>query len=359
MLKTRTEIILITIAVVLLVFLTTTVFGQTYATIPFTDNFTAGGTSLSSNWSTSFTNAAGRIEQRNEVGAWPKFTLNNGITAPSGKGMVIYNTANLASQNKLSAMLYLKAYNEGGLSINFNIVDWGTGYGGCMDSLKIYVSNNGGTSYGSTFTLVNLNQAPYNDGIWNNVSVDLSSLATNNSMVLSDSTVVKFTFNLKGRGDTTSPKSGNQMIYMDNFTLTTTGPLPVELVEFKGENYGNYNILSWITASEIDNDFFTLERCEDGVSFIPIGIVNSNNGYSIQHYSYIDNEIDKTYYYRLKQTDYNGATTYFNVEVITIRNTAARELKYTFDIQGREVSKDSHGVIIKIYSDGTAEKVGQ
>lgn len=119
------------------------------------------------------------------------------------------------------------------------------------------------------------------------------------------------------------------------------------------------NSTYWTTASEIDNDYFTLERCEDNDNFIPIGIVNGNNGYSIQHYSYIDHNISKTYYYRLKQTDYNGTNTYFNVEVITIRNSAPRELKYVFDIQGKEVSLESKGVIIKIYSDGTAEKVGQ
>ena len=343
----------------LLTLISNTVLAQ-YADIPFTDDFTAGGTSLNSTyWGTSATDPAGVIEQRNGVGPWPKFTLNNGITAPSGKGMMIYNTSSLTSQNKISALLRIKAQGLAGLSINFNVVDWGTGFGGCLDSMKIYISNNGGLTYGNNFGLVNLNQAPYSDGIWNNASVSLSNIATNNSMLLTDSTVVKFVFNLKGKGDTTNPKSSNQMIYIDNFNVSSTGLLPVELIEFKGENEGNYNILTWVTASEIDNDYFTLERCEDGVSFIPIGIVNGNNGYAIQHYSYIDNEISKTYYYRLKQTDFNGSNTYFNVEVITIRNSAPRELKYTFDIQGREISSDSHGVVIKVYSDGTAEKIGQ
>lgn len=340
--------------------ITNIVLSQSYATLSFNDEFTAGGTSLSSTyWSTSATNTAGTIDQRNLVGNWPKFTLNNGVTAPSGKGMAIYNTSDLSSQNKISAMLRIKAYGLAGLSINFNVVDWGTGYGGCLDSMKIYISNNGGSTYSSSFGLVNLNQAPYNDGFWNNATVNLSNIATNNAMILTDSTVVKFVFNLKGKGDTNNPKLSNQMIYIDNFTVTSTGLLPVELIEFKGENEGNYNILTWTTASEVDNDYFTLERCEDGVSFIPIGIINGNNGYSIQHYSYIDDNISKTYYYRLKQTDFNGTTTYFNIEVITIRNIAPRELKYVFDIQGREVSLESHGVIIKIYSDGTAEKVRQ
>ena len=56
--------------------------------------------------------------------------------------------------------------------------------------------------------------------------------------------------------------------------------LPVELVDFQAETRGEEVVLTWATASEINNDYFTVERSSDGVSFEPIaeikGAGNSN-----------------------------------------------------------------------------------
>src|SRR5262249_54819592 len=48
-------------------------------------------------------------------------------------------------------------------------------------------------------------------------------------------------------------------------TQTIAGSLPVELVSFYGENFGDENHLQWSTASELNNDFFTVERSSDGI----------------------------------------------------------------------------------------------
>jgi hypothetical protein len=238
--------------------------------MPFSDDFSGNDNTLSSYWTTSYEDGNAVIDRRNLLGAWPNFTFglsNKGsdytsITDPSGNGMAIYRTANASSAKYQSAILGLDLYNKAGISINFNIVDWGTGYS--LDSLKIYISNDGGATYGNSFKLVNLSQSPYNDGFWNTVSVDISSLAETNSMVLSSTSKIKFTFNLKGIGDVTSPKiwTSNQFIYLDNFTVTNTGSLPVLLLNFNAELEKDNVYLSWTTASEIGNEYFTIERQE-------------------------------------------------------------------------------------------------
>lgn len=55
-----------------------------------------------------------------------------------------------------------------------------------------------------------------------------------------------------------------QCLYDNNGILLNTY-LPIELLTFEGYNKNENNILTWSTASENDNDYFTLERSEDGV----------------------------------------------------------------------------------------------
>lgn len=88
-------------------------------------------------------------------------------------------------------------------------------------------------------------------------------------------------------------------------------PLPVELVNFTSTCNGNAVELSWATASETNNNFFTVQRSDDGVNFRDIG---TRQGYGtttqMHFYSFTDTEpTTGATYYRLKQTDYNGQFT--------------------------------------------------
>jgi len=301
--------------------LTGIVAAQTYATLPFSDDFT----SLGASWSTSISNAAGRIESRAASGNWPYFSpsvqgtaYNSAISAPTGNGLAVYNTSDLGSDNKLNAMMYMNLAAKVGVNLTFHIIDWGTGYSGCMDSLKIYLSVNGGSTYGSSFILVNINQAPYSDGFWNSVTADISGLANTNSMTLSSTSVIKMTFNLRGSGNVTGPKNGHQFVYIDNLTVATAVSLPVEMLSFEGLQEKSGNLLTWATASEINNDYFELQRSYDGVSFETI---DQQNGKGMQYggaeYSYLDRTAKGgVSYYRLKQVDFDGTTTYSQMLVL-------------------------------------------
>ncbi len=299
------------------VLITGNLMALTYATLPLTDNFTG---SLGASWTTSSTNAAGVIAPLNLSGGWPQFgtTTDASSTSTGGNGLAIYNTSTLATENQLSAKLALNLATLQGVSVKFSIVDWGTGsnWGAgstqCMDSMKVYLSTNGGTSYGASYTLVNLNQLPYSDGIWNNVSVDISAIATANSLTMSTTSVVKFVFNLKGSGDIVNPKSGNQFIYLDNFKANYTSILPVELLYFNGQKEKEGNLLSWSTVTEINNDHFELERSYNGTYFESIVFIDGKGTYSgISNYAFYDNTFEKgLVYYRLKQVDYDGKTSY-------------------------------------------------
>jgi hypothetical protein len=85
-------------------------------------------------------------------------------------------------------------------------------------------------------------------------------------------------------------------------------PLPIELLSFDAEPVSNTVLVSWTTASEINNDFFTVERSVDATNFVAIGTVNgAGNSSSTRSYSFVDVQpMMGVSYYRLRQTDFNG-----------------------------------------------------
>jgi hypothetical protein len=95
-------------------------------------------------------------------------------------------------------------------------------------------------------------------------------------------------------------------------------PLPVELISFKAWNKGDHNLLEWTTATEKNNDYFSIERSTDGVNFLVVGMVDgAGNSSSVLNYSYSDQkEGDEITYYRLKQTDENGQINYSEVVAV-------------------------------------------
>jgi hypothetical protein len=84
--------------------------------------------------------------------------------------------------------------------------------------------------------------------------------------------------------------------------------LPITLTTFEGINEGGQNTITWITQSEINNDYFTLERSVNGNDWEVIGIVQgAGNSQESHFYAFRDeNPYLPISYYRLVQTDYDG-----------------------------------------------------
>jgi hypothetical protein len=90
-------------------------------------------------------------------------------------------------------------------------------------------------------------------------------------------------------------------------------PIPVELLSFTCKTEGSSVLLNWVTATETNNMGFSIERksLED---WIEVGFVEGKgNSTEITLYSFEDNNLmQRKYYYRLKQIDYDGTFTYSN-----------------------------------------------
>ena len=132
---------------------------------------------------------------------------------------------------------------------------------------------------------------------------------------------------LDANSNTTICKVGLAIAYTTDFDNTTRNnpptlgahditcsALPIELLYFTGTNTGSVNILNWVTATEINNDYFTLERSEDAVHFTPFATIQGAGNSSMPlSYQHIDTEPFQLTYYRLKQTDFDGKFTYSKI----------------------------------------------
>ena len=88
--------------------------------------------------------------------------------------------------------------------------------------------------------------------------------------------------------------------------------LPIELLSFEAIQKKKQVVLSWTTATEINNEFFTIERSEDGENFRELSRqMGAGNSNLPLQYQYIDEKpLPGKSYYRLKQTDFDGKYTY-------------------------------------------------
>jgi hypothetical protein len=90
--------------------------------------------------------------------------------------------------------------------------------------------------------------------------------------------------------------------------------MPVELMIFNAKEVDGVVELNWATASETNNDFYTIERSVDGISFEGIGFVQgAGNSNAILEYKYSDYTPIEVAYYRLKQTDFDGRFSYSGI----------------------------------------------
>jgi hypothetical protein len=111
---------------------------------------------------------------------------------------------------------------------------------------------------------------------------------------------------------------------VEDYGVLVTAVLPVEFLSFDANAENNNKVLlDWKTATEINNDYFLLERSTDGKDWKAIerfnGAGNSNN---IKSYGHVD---AKPYYgisyYRLKQVDFDGEFSYSKMKAVHIRES--------------------------------------
>jgi hypothetical protein len=142
-----------------------------------------------------------------------------------------------------------------------------------------------------------------------------------------------------------------------NIFVSSPQALPVELVSFEGTPYPQWNVISWVTVSENNSDYFSLESSVDGISWREIGRRDAaGNSTDEVRYSWIDYNQKELTYYRLIQYDIDGKHETYGP--IAVSKTINKTIVKYVNLMGQEVNPlTTIGLVIEVYSDGSTSKV--
>jgi hypothetical protein len=114
-------------------------------------------------------------------------------------------------------------------------------------------------------------------------------------------------------------------------------PLPIELVSFSVAKSSNGVLLKWMTASELNNDFFDIQRSVADEEFETIFKVFGQGTTKLStQYEYEDELVlPGNSYYRLKQVDFDGAASFSNVRMVVVDKNFQFDVYPTVSENGR------------------------
>lgn len=122
----------------------------------------------------------------------------------------------------------------------------------------------------------------------------------------------------------------------------TSGVLPIELISFDATATTNQVNFNWVTASEFNNSYFTLERFNSADRFDEISVVpGKGTTNELSTYEAIDHvPLAGKNYYRLKQTDFDGSFSYSDVIMVEFSGTLDRLSVYPNPVTSGKVTLD-------------------
>ncbi len=128
-------------------------------------------------------------------------------------------------------------------------------------------------------------------------------------------------FELIGNPTSGSITSNNRLTSFSPVTFgsaTGANPLPVQFISFEAKLVENIVEIKWKTGGENNNNYFTIEKSQDGISFEEFKRVKgAGNSNSVNNYAATDyNPNIGVTYYRIKQTDMDGKSGYSSIVIV-------------------------------------------
>ncbi len=177
----------------------------------------------------------------------------------------------------------------------------------CLEDNSILIINNLTNNQNNTASFNSLG----------NACVRITGIANINATAFSDDPEIGICL---ANGVSVLGGGGWGAVSVYNNCNSCSAPLPIELINFSVNQFNGEVVLEWSTASELNNDYFTIERSNDSKKWKELSRIQGTGSSSfINKYLYKDSDLkeDGGYYYRLKQTDFDGkeellATRYVN-----------------------------------------------
>lgn len=177
--------------------------------------------------------------------------------------------------------------------------------------------------------------------------------------ILPDLTIARFnssSWDDRGNGGTTGTSTAGTITTVSSqtdygpFTLGSTSfqnPLPVELLSLDAKWKNQTVEVLWATASEINSDYFLVQRSPDGLLFESIGSVSASGfSNSTVEYRFDDrNPVKGISYYRLEQFDYDGSSE--TSQTVAVKN---QESELTSEILNLHTDQTHHNIHLLVQS---------
>lgn len=187
---------------------------------------------------------------------------------------------------------------------------------------------NSGSTGGTVFTVNNGGEVYIHGNI--NLTGNGGDKIVNNNSTSPYGLYVNGTTTNAGGGSITTANKGDKST-MENtnpdffnwVVAQSESPLPVELLFFKAAGGSASIQLSWATASELNFDYFSIERSLDGIYFNEIDRVEGHGTTNERHnYTYEDTHpLSRKLYYRLKSVDFDGFEEYFTIASVDFKSS--------------------------------------
>ncbi len=215
-------------------------------------------------------------------------TTSGGANCSCNPGSNFNKVANIT--NKLTVSTYSKLKFSGGAIVN--------------------VSSNGGLVINSDFEMSGNSELHIASG---------DTVIVNGDLKLSGGSEIDVSgyFQVNGNATLTGNSSvcGSGSSFLNGTLSGSTwcgSVLPIKLSYFRVKQEDGAAKLTWATATEVNNDYYTIERSSDGINFNELFDVNGagNSTKEILYSVYDSDPIMGYNYYRLRQTDYDGNSEY-------------------------------------------------
>jgi hypothetical protein len=148
-------------------------------------------------------------------------------------------------------------------------------------------------------------------------------------------------FSVKKAGNGANPVP---LIDKINITVTYGAPLPIELIFFDAYAENNEVKFSWETASETNNDFYTIERSTNTEDWISTGTIDGiGNSLTATQYNFANGvPVNGQYFYRLRQTDFDATSTVSKMIAVSVNSVKQKQVQFLGNSTFRITSLGSH-----------------
>lgn len=155
------------------------------------------------------------------------------------------------------------------------------------------------------------------------------------------------------------PTAGTRGYTRPDIQFCEATALPITLISFDVTPSNDGNLILWDVATQYNNDYYTIERSDDGIEFREITKIPGDGTATYRmKYSYYDEDFPEGInYYRLKQTDFDGRFEYFYIVSADNRGGTVKVIVGYFNELGQVIDIKKHsGLYYILYADGTAKK---